>query len=231
MIGAALDLAKPSHLASQLSLWFLKNRRPLPWRADRDPYRIWVSEVMLQQTTVVAVIPYYENFLRKFPTLRHLAKAPLEQVLEAWSGLGYYSRARRLKEAAVALNQMGGFPQTSAQLAKLPGFGPYTSRAVSSLAFGEKVGVVDGNVIRVLTRLMGFQGEWWSAAAARHLQALADKLSEKSDPYVYNQAVMELGATVCTPQNPSCSVCPVAARCVARTQNLTPPDSRPTASA
>lgn len=202
-----------------LTQWYKKNQRALPWRASKDPYRIWLSEVMLQQTTVVAVIPYFEKFLRTFPTVHDLAKAPEADVLEAWAGLGYYSRARNLHKAAKALSA-GGFPQTAAELLQLPGFGPYTSRAVASIAFGEKVGVLDGNVIRVLARRHGLKIEWWNNKGRAQLQALSDELSSFGQADVVNQGLMELGATVCTPQRVMCLMCPWNENCVAREKNM-----------
>ena len=199
----------------QLLQWYKKNKRDLPWRANKDPYSIWLSEVMLQQTTVVAVIPYYEKFLKKFPTVKDLAKASEHDVLEAWAGLGYYSRARNLHKAAKALAK-NGFPQTAAELLELPGFGPYTSRAVASIAFGEKVGVLDGNVIRVLSRRYGLKLEWWNNNARQELQNLSDQLASLGQADEINQGLMELGATVCTPQKVMCMLCPWSADCVAR---------------
>lgn len=203
----------------QLANWYKKNSRALPWRQSKDPYRIWLSEVMLQQTTVVAVIPYFERFLEKFPTLKDLANAPENEVLEAWAGLGYYSRARNLHKAAKALAQ-NGFPQTAAELLELPGFGPYTSRAVASIAFGEKVGVLDGNVIRVLSRRFGLKLEWWNQKEKNKLQTLSDNLAELGEADVINQALMELGATVCTPQRVTCLLCPWNKNCVSYDQDL-----------
>ncbi len=203
----------------QLTQWYKKNRRDLPWRKSKDPYRIWLSEVMLQQTTVVAVIPYFEKFTAKFPTVKDLAKAPEADVLEAWAGLGYYSRARNLHKAAKELSTHG-FPQTAAELIQLSGFGPYTSRAVASIAFGEHVGVLDGNVIRVLSRRYGLKLEWWNTKGRQQLQDLSDKLAELGEPDVLNQAMMELGATVCTPQKVTCILCPWTENCVARKKDL-----------
>lgn len=199
--------------------WYKKNQRALPWRMSKDPYRIWLSEVMLQQTTVVAVIPYFEKFLEKFPTVDDLANAPEADVLEAWAGLGYYSRARNLHKAAKAL-AANGFPKTAAELLELPGFGPYTSRAVSSIAFGEKVGVLDGNVIRVLSRKYGLKLEWWNNKSRNELQKISDDLAAFGQSDSLNQGLMELGATVCTPQKVMCMLCPWSADCVAREKNL-----------
>lgn len=203
----------------QLTQWYKKNQRALPWRENKNPYRIWLSEVMLQQTTVVAVIPYFEKFLKKFPTIQALAKAPEHDVLEAWAGLGYYSRARNLHKAAKDLAE-NGFPQTAAELLELPGFGPYTSRAVASIAFGEKVGVLDGNVIRVLSRRYGLKLEWWNQKGREHLQEISDSLANLGQADVVNQGLMELGATICTPQKVTCLLCPWAASCLSREKNI-----------
>lgn len=212
----------PNRLAEKLIPWYREVRRPLPWRENRDPYRIWVSEVMLQQTTVTAVIPFYEKFMQRFPTLERLALAKEESVLESWAGLGYYSRARSLYKSAQALYKLGRFPEKFSELIELPGFGPYTSRAVSSLAFGESVGVVDGNVIRVLSRVFDLDLEWWKTKDRELIQLEADRLATaivekvKVDPSDLNQALMELGATICTPQSPSCMLCPWGSECLAR---------------
>ncbi|MBC7370403.1 MAG: A/G-specific adenine glycosylase [Bdellovibrionaceae bacterium] len=202
----------------KLLKWYQENKRDLPWRQSKDPYRIWISEVMLQQTTVAAVIPFYEKFLKKFPTVQVLAKAPEPDVLEAWAGLGYYSRARNLHKAAKLISA-DGFPKTAAELLELPGFGPYTSRAVASIAHGEKVGVLDGNVIRVLSRMYGKKTEWWNSKARDELQKMSDELSLIGSPDEINQGLMELGATICTPQKVSCLLCPWNASCVARENN------------
>lgn len=202
---------KPRPLGTDLLRWYAENKRDLPWRQGRDPYRIWISEVMLQQTTVVAVIPYYERFLSKFPTLQSLADAPLEQVLEAWAGLGYYSRARNLHKSAQLLAQK--FPTTAQELLDFPGFGPYTSRAVASLAFGESVGVLDGNVIRVLTRVFGFNFAWWNKQEREKLQNLSDQLAASGPSHFINNGLMELGATICTPTRPLCLLCPWKKQC------------------
>ncbi len=174
---------------------------------------------MLQQTTVVAVIPYFEKFLKKFPTVHDLAKAPESQVLEAWAGLGYYSRARNLHKAAKIISQEG-FPTTAEKLIELPGFGPYTSRAVASIAHNESVGVLDGNVIRVLCRKYGKKLEWWNSKARDELQKMSDGLAQQGAPAEINQALMELGATLCTPQKVTCLLCPWTKTCIARKKNL-----------
>ncbi len=205
--------------AANLVSWYKTVRRDLPWRKDRDPYRIWISEVMLQQTTVVAVIPYYEKFLKRFATLGELAGAQIEDVTAHWAGLGYYSRARNLHKAAQLLQALGGFPTRYEELIQLPGFGPYTARAVASLAFGQSVGVLDGNVIRVLSRRFAIHSDWWRPQARQNLQEIADLLAQTQDSSDLNQGLMELGATICTPHRPACLLCPWSNVCVARTQD------------
>jgi A/G-specific adenine glycosylase len=198
-------------LSTSLLRWFRKARRDLPWRREpRDPYRVWVSEVMLQQTRALVVIPYYRRFLRRFPTLAKLAKAPLDDVLALWSGLGYYARARNLHRAAQAAGRE--LPRTSAGLRELPGFGPYTAAAVASLAFGEDVPLVDGNVARVLARVFRLRGD-----ARPQAWRLAAKLLPRGHAGEFNEALMELGALVCTPRAPRCDVCPIKSRCLGRT--------------
>ena len=207
-------------IAKEIEFWYHQNHRKLPWRQNQDPYSIWISEVMLQQTTVSAVVPYFERFISQFPHVHALAEAPLEEVLQAWSGLGYYSRARMLHRSAQELAEKG-FPRKAELLIQLPGFGPYTARAVASLAFGERVGVLDGNVIRVLTRLLGLRVSWWTTVERRKLQAIADEFVQEGNPSIINQALMELGASVCTHQKPNCFMCPWASSCVAlRTQEI-----------
>lgn len=204
-----------SNIAGKLVDWYRLQRRSLPWRENRDPYRIWISEIMLQQTTVQAVIPYYERFLTEFPDLESLARAPLSEVLRLWTGLGYYSRARNLHAAAQKLAKTG-FPRTAHELETYPGFGPYTARAVASLAFLEPVGVLDGNAVRVLSRLKGWPVEHWKSAGRKKLQCLSDELAREGPPDLVNQGLMELGATLCTPRSPQCFLCPWLADCEAR---------------
>lgn len=209
-------LLKVNKAAQLLVKWYLQNKRELPWRSGSpDPYRIWISEVMLQQTTVTAVIPYYEKFLTRFPSVHKLARASEGEVLEYWAGLGYYSRARNLHKASQIL-AANGFPKTFEELIELPGFGPYTARAVSSLAFGQRAGVLDGNVIRVLSRFLGKKVEWWKPQGRNVLQAVTDQLVENENPSDVNQGLMELGATICTPSRPACLLCPWSKDCVAR---------------
>jgi len=196
----------------QLLAWYDVHARDLPWRETRDPYRVWLSEIMLQQTRVAAVIAHYHEFLRRFPTVEKLARAREASVLAAWSGLGYYRRARMLHAAAkvVARERGGKFPQTTEGLRELPGVGRYTAAAIASIAFGEPVAVVDGNVERVLQRVSGRRlagEEFWLAA---------ETLLDRGRPGDFNQAVMELGATVCTPRAPTCLTCPVVDLCATR---------------
>jgi A/G-specific adenine glycosylase len=214
-----------SRLAKNLVQWYHKGHRDLPWRQNRDPYEIWISEIMLQQTTSQAVIPFYHRFLKKFPTLKKLSQAPIEEVYEVWAGLGYYSRARNILKAAQMLAKKQ-FPQTWEELIEYPGFGPYTARAVTSFAFGENVGVVDGNVIRILSRVFDLKENWWNTQGRNVFQTFSDSLvqSSKEGPTV-NQAMMELGATICTPKSPTCLLCPWSSQCLALKNNTI--DQRP----
>lgn len=200
----------------QLIPWFQANARVLPWReTPRDPYHVWISEVMLQQTRVETVVDYYRRFMARFPTVAALAAAPQQVVLKAWEGLGYYSRARNLQTAARAMvAQHGGrLPADPAVLAALPGLGPYTTAAISSFAFGLPLAVLDGNVMRVLARLVAFTGDIATGTARRALQALADALLPATAPGPANEAWMELGALVCTPRAPRCTACPLRPLC------------------
>jgi len=201
-----------------LLAWYRASRRDLPWRRTRDPYAIWISEAMLQQTRVETVIPFYERFLARFPDVAHLARAEPDAVLGAWAGLGYYSRARNLQRAARAVvEEHGGrLPQTASALRELPGIGPYTAGAVASIAFDRPEPVVDGNVSRVLARWYGIREDVRGASARRRLWQLAGALARGPSPGDLNQALMELGATVCTPRAPRCPACPVAPGCAAR---------------
>lgn len=204
----------------KLLSWYHAHKRDLPWRKTKNPYPIWISEVMLQQTTVAAVIPYYERFLNKFPQIEDLAQSSIEDIYESWAGLGYYSRARNLHKAAKEIYyELKTFPKTYQQLILLPGFGPYTSRAVASLAFNQPVGVLDGNVIRVLTRKYGIDCNWWEPHSREQLQTLADSLSSTENAADTNQALMELGATICTPKKVLCVMCPWSNNCVSYKDN------------
>ena len=199
--------------STQLHNWFLAHQRRLPWRENRDPYRIWISETMLQQTTTTAVLGYYERFLTQFDTLHKLAHSSIEDVYKLWAGLGYYSRARNLHKAAQLLAKMSEFPKSYTELLKFPGFGPYTARAVSSLAFSEQVGVLDGNVIRVLSRKENLALEWWRPKIRAQMQAQIDQFVQFGQSEVLNQALMELGSQICVPKNPHCKICPWLKTC------------------
>ncbi len=216
---------KTARLRRQLLSWYGRSRRDLPWRESTDPYAIWVSEIMLQQTRVAVVVERYQAFLERFPTLDALAGAPEQEVLALWSGLGYYRRARMLHKAAqfVSTQRMGHMPVKAEDLRTLPGVGPYTAAAIASIAHNERVAVVDGNVERVLCRLEGWDASGRSSGAAlrRKIEARADELVDPAQPGDFNQAMMELGATVCLPRNPECLVCPLASHCVTRGEHKT----------
>ena len=207
----------------RLLAWYDASARDLPWRKDRDPYRVWVSEIMLQQTRVAAVIEHYHEFLRRFSTVKKLAAAREASVLAAWSGLGYYRRARMLHAAAkvVARERAGKFPETAEGWRELPGIGRYTAAAIASIAFGEPVAVVDGNVDRVLQRISSEQ------LAGEQLWGAAENLLDRGRPGDFNQAMMELGATVCTPRAPACLTCPVVEMCLTRGELLEGPKAVP----
>ena len=202
--------------------WYKENARDLPWRKTKDPYKIWLSEVILQQTRVEQGRPYYENFVREFPTVIELAKAPEKKVMKLWQGLGYYSRARNLQTAAkqiVGAYKKGGFPDNFIDLIQLKGVGRYTAAAISSIAFGEPRAVVDGNVYRVLARIFGLKTPIDTSGGKEAFQSLADQLISKKRPGDHNQAMMEFGATICTPKNPKCSGCLFSEMCYAMAQN------------
>jgi A/G-specific adenine glycosylase len=217
--------------------WYRRHHRKLPWRATRDPYKVWVSEIMLQQTRVDVVRDYYARWLDAFPTVESVAKAPFQRVLKLWEGLGYYTRAKNLHRAAKlvvgrarsprskqrrtagpAPNRDSGpaVPAIAAELMKLPGIGRYTAGAIASIAFGQRVPLVDGNVARVFARIFNVAADVTKPSTQASLWALADKLLPSNDPGVFNQALMELGALVCTPVNPRCGVCPMNRACIAR---------------
>lgn len=202
----------------QLLTWFRQFQRDLPWRRTRDPYCVWLSEIMLQQTRVAAVIPYYERFLECFPNLHALATAPEEEVLRLWSGLGYYSRARNLHKAAqmIVAEYGGEFPARLEDVLALPGIGNYTAAAILSIAFEQKQAVLDGNVARVLSRLGAIRGDLHESGRWHELQKRADAYLEPKSPGNWNQAMMELGATLCLPKSPQCLLCPVAQFCEGR---------------
>jgi A/G-specific adenine glycosylase len=216
LIGAQVSAAR---FRARIERWYDSARRDLPWRRTQDPYPVWVSEIMLQQTRVTAAVPYFERFMERFPDAAALAAASESEVLTAWAGLGYYSRARNLHRAAKEI-VASGFPRDYEAIRELPGIGEYTAAAVASIAFGLPHAVLDGNVIRVLTRISAEEAPVASAATKERLRALAGRLLDRRRPGDYNQALMELGATICLPQNPRCSECPVATMCEARRRGL-----------
>jgi A/G-specific adenine glycosylase len=208
----------PGALAEKLLAFYDRHRRALPWRESRDPYAVWVSEVMLQQTRVETVLRYFTPWMRRFPDISALARAPEADVLHAWQGLGYYSRARRLQAAAraVVARHGGVLPRDPGLLRALPGIGAYSAGAIASIAFGLPEPLVDGNVIRVLTRVFGLFGDPTRGALKRTIWELARSLVPAARPGDFNQSLMELGATVCTPRSPACAICPLAGVCAAR---------------
>ncbi|HET6384091.1 MAG TPA: A/G-specific adenine glycosylase [Armatimonadota bacterium] len=214
-----------------LQSWFGQTRRSLPWRDKRTPYRTWISEIMLQQTQVEAVRPFFERFMTRFPTLQDLADAPEADVLQQWAGLGYYSRARNLHRAArVVVDQHGGdLPPSVEELIHLPGIGRYTAGAIASLAYNLPAPILDGNVMRALARLLALRGDPRSGKTNAALWAAAEELAVGPDPGVLNEAVMELGALVCLPRTPRCSQCPVSPWCRARREGIETelPERRP----
>jgi A/G-specific adenine glycosylase len=222
---SALPFARPKTLSpSSLSLfrrtllaWYDRYRRDLPWRRTKDPYAIFVSEMMLQQTQVKTALPYYQRWMKALPTWRKLDQAPLDQVLKLWEGLGYYRRARNLKAAAQMVQETfgGRLPKTHEEILRLPGVGPYSAGALLSIAFGLPFPLVDGNVARVFSRLFAISGDLKSGPRHRSLWDLAECLLDPKRPGDFNQALMELGATTCLPDNPLCASCPLKRRCIA----------------
>jgi A/G-specific adenine glycosylase len=213
------------HFRRQLLVWYGRAKRDLPWRRNRDPYSVFVSEVMLQQTRVTAVISYYERFISRFPDFHALAGALEADLLSHWAGLGYYYRARNLQKAAQSMSRAGAFPSTHEGILALPGVGGYTAAAVASISFNLPYAVVDGNVYRVLSRVANDCTDIASSAGKKRFAALAETLLDRTSPGDHNQALMELGATVCLPKNPQCLICPVSDLCLARaagTQNQLP---------
>ena len=211
-----------SPLDRQLLAWYRRNQRCLPWRKTNDPYRIWISEIMLQQTQVDTVIPYYHRFLKAFPTVSSLARAPLQKVLKVWENLGYYSRARNMHAAARMIVEKfdGRIPDNLEVIQTLPGIGHYTAGAILSIAYGQAIPAVDGNVRRILCRLFAIRKVVDDTQTQNQLQKLAASLIPVKHPGDFNQALMDLGATICKAKNPDCSRCPVACHCQARLHNL-----------
>ncbi len=198
--------------------WFERNLRDLPWRQDRDPYKIWVSEIMLQQTRVDTVIPYFNRFIERFPTLQDLAQAEEDDVLKLWEGLGYYSRARNLHAGVkeVRASYGGAVPDSPEEISKIKGVGPYTAGAILSIAYGKPEPAVDGNVMRVLSRLLVIEDDIQKVKTRKRFETIIRELIAKDNPSYFNQALMELGALICTPKSPKCDYCPVQIHCRAR---------------
>ncbi len=201
----------------QLLAWFQDHKREMPWRGEKDPYKIWISEIMLQQTRVDQAWPYFERFMKLFPSVHDLASANQQQVLKAWEGLGYYSRARNLHAASKTIvNKFNGkFPESYDEVISLKGIGPYTAAAITSIAFDQPNAVVDGNVIRLVTRYYGIEDDIRSTRTIKQVQELVDQLISEEHPAEFNQAMMELGSIVCSPTNPDCLNCPIQAGCIA----------------
>lgn len=197
--------------------WFVSEQRDLPWRLDKDPYKVWVSEIMLQQTKVDTVIPYFNRFIEQFPTIQSLSEAEEERVLKAWEGLGYYSRARNLHAAVKEVNEKyeGKVPNTPKQISSLKGIGPYTSGAILSIAYGKPEPAVDGNVMRVLSRILNIWEDIAKTSTRKTFESAVRHLISHENPSFFNQALMELGALICTPTSPSCLLCPVRDHCQA----------------
>jgi len=202
-----------------LAQWYAQGHRDLPWRRTTDPYRIWVSEIMLQQTRAAAVIPYYRRFLDRFPTIEALTGATEPEVLALWSGLGYYSRARNLLGAARRIAARGAFPRQYDELRQLVGVGDYTAAAVASIAFGEPRAVLDGNVLRVVARVENDAGDVGKPKTRERFRAVAESWLDRRQPGAFNQALMELGALICLPRRPKCALCPACRECFARREN------------
>lgn len=210
------------HFQNDLLDWYERNKRDLPWRKDKDPYKVWVSEIMLQQTRVDTVIPYFNHFMEKFPTVYDLANADEQDVLIAWEGLGYYSRARNLHHAVreVVSEYHGEVPDTPEALGKLKGIGPYTRGAILSIAFDQPEPAIDGNVMRVLSRVLKIDDDIRQNRVRKYFESIVREMISEDDPSSFNQAIMELGALVCTPKSPQCMLCPVNDYCRAFAEGL-----------
>jgi len=221
-----------NHLGRKLLAWYKHHQRSLPWRKTKDPYRIWISEIMLQQTQVNTVIPYYQRFLKSFPNVRMLAAAPVQDVLKAWENMGYYSRARNIHKASqIIVNQWGGrIPDNLEEIKTIPGIGEYTAGAILSIAYGQAIPAVDGNVRRILSRLFAILKPVDDPREQKNLRDLAALLVPIKHPGEFNQGLMDLGATVCRAKNPDCSRCPVSGLCRAKhhdLQNILPVTKKP----
>ncbi len=208
---------KPSNFQQHILAWFDQcGRKDLPWQKDLSPYRVWLSETMLQQTQVVTVIPYFNTFIEKFPDIESLANAPVDEILHLWSGLGYYARARNLHKTAKLITRQGRFPDTLNELLDLPGIGQSTAGAILSIAFNKSYPILDGNVKRVLTRFKAISGWPGNSAVNKELWAISARLTPTTRVADYTQAIMDLGATLCTRSKPNCGICPLKADCLAR---------------
>ncbi len=212
----------PSPFSQQLLTWFETEKRDLPWKATHDPYKIWISEIILQQTRVAQGLPYYERFIKKFPTVKKLADAPLDEVLKMWEGLGYYSRARNLHHTALIIRDQykGVFPKNYEEILALKGIGSYTAAAIASFAFNLPYPVLDGNVKRVVARFLGMREAIDLPATQKAMMVWLNQALPPKQSADFNQAMLDLGATVCTPQNPKCDACPVSSFCVAKKEDL-----------
>ncbi len=202
--------------------WYATSHRPLPWKGEKSPYLIWLSEIILQQTRVEQGLPYFERFREAYPTVQHLADAPEDEVMKLWEGLGYYSRARNMHATArhIAYERAGHFPETHAEILALKGVGPYTAAAIASFAFDLPHAVVDGNVFRVLSRFFGISEPTDTTAGKKRIQELAAAALDETQPGMYNQAIMDFGATQCVPRSPNCAKCPLQTDCAAFQQNM-----------
>jgi A/G-specific adenine glycosylase len=212
----------PPAAVRRLLAWYRRSARALPWRENRDAYRVWVSEIMLQQTQVATVEAYFRRFITAFPTVRELAAAPEADVLRLWEGLGYYRRARQLHAAAIQIvaEHDGTFPQYADAVRRLPGIGRYTAGAILSIAFDQRTPILEANTIRLLARLTAFRGNPHDAAGQKHLWQVAEAILPRKSPGEFNQALMELGSQICTPRDPACDVCPLEAYCPTRAAGL-----------
>ena len=210
-----------STFSKKLLQWYNPNERNLPWKQTNDAFKIWLSEIILQQTRVAQGTPYYLAFIKKYPTISKLAKAPLDEILKLWEGLGYYSRARNLHQASIQIMEKhnGHFPNTYPEILQLKGVGKYTAAAIASFAYGLPYAVVDGNVYRVLARVFGIEIPIDSTLGKKHFEEIAQQLLDKDNAALYNQAIMDFGALVCKPSNPLCNQCPSSSSCIALTQD------------
>ncbi len=213
----------PTYIGTQIHQWYLQHARELPWRDTFDPYKIWLAEIILQQTRIQQGIKYYYRFLERFPDVDSLAKGEIDEVLKYWEGLGYYSRARNLHATAkhIVENLSSTFPDHHSELIKLKGVGPYTARAIGSFAFGNVTGVIDGNVLRVMSRVLGDHSAINEVSTRNKFQLIIDDWVAQVPPREFNHGIMDIGATICTPTQPACMICPLESTCVARAKGLT----------